>query len=61
MLDSPPPDFHRWLWISQPWFESTSRSLCPSQQRCETPSFLNFLLSEQCRSLAYCASLGLVG
>jgi len=42
MLDSPLPDFHLWLWISQPWFESTSRSLCPSQQRSEAALRLKF-------------------
>jgi len=42
MLDLPLPLFHRWLWISQPWFESTSRSPCPFKQRCEAALFLYF-------------------
>jgi hypothetical protein len=61
MLGLPLPRFHRWLWISQPWFESTSRSPCPSQQRGDTPLFLKFFQAGQCRYLAVCVSNAPVG
>jgi len=43
MLDPPLPLFHSWLWIRQPWFECTFRSLYPWQQLGEGPLRPRFL------------------
>src|SRR5258708_4766064 len=49
---------HPWLWISQPWFESTSRSrnppACPSQQRCDAPLPLGFRQADEVRRHTRC-------